>query len=79
MAQVIKLNFKQRLKKADSSLIKAQVDALEMSDEAREELNNALYNVTNTNSRRWVFVMINPEQFRFVMKATSLTTKPDLI
>ena len=69
MAQVIKLNFKQRMKKADSALINAQVDSLEMSDEAREELNNALYNVTNTNSRRWVFVMINPEQFRFVTQA----------
>jgi hypothetical protein len=69
MSSVIKLNFKQCLKQADTALIKAQADALEMSEEARAELDNALYKITNTNSRRWVFVMINPEQFRFVTQS----------
>jgi len=69
MAQVIKLNFKQRIKKADAELVKRQVDLLDIPEEARAELDNALYKITNTNSRRWCFVMISPEQFRIVTKA----------
>ena len=69
MATVVKLNFKYRMKKSDADVIKAQLDSLEISDEARAELNNALYKVTNTDSRRWVFVMINPEQFRYVTQS----------
>ena len=69
MTQVIKLNFKQRIKKFDAEFIKSQVTLLDMSEEARAELDNALYKITNTNSRRWCFVMISPEQFRMVTKA----------
>lgn len=69
MTQVIKLNFKQRIKKFDAEFIKSQVNLLDMSEEARAELDNALYKITNTNSRRWCFVMISPEQFRMVTKA----------
>ena len=69
MTQVIKLNFKQSIKKFDAEFIKSQVNLLDMSEEARAELDNALYKITNTNSRRWCFVMISPEQFRMVTKA----------
>ena len=50
---------------------------LELSPEARAELDNALYRVTEAPGRRWMFVMISPEQFRFVKKATETTKRPD--
>ena len=46
---------------------------LEMPEEARAHLENALYRVTETPGRRWMFVMINPDQFRFVSKAIQNT------
>lgn len=51
---------------------------LELSPEARAELDNALFKITEVPGKRWVFVMISPEQFRFVKKATGQTAKPDL-
>jgi hypothetical protein len=77
MNNVIKLTFKKRISKSDSDHIKARINELSISDEARAELSNALYKVTETSGRRWVFVMINPDQFLYVMKATASTSKPD--
>ena len=77
MASVVKLNFKQRISKKLADEIKSHIREFDMPEEARAELDNSLYRISNSSTRRWVFVMINPEQFRFVMNATEQTSKPD--
>ena len=78
MPTVVKLNFKQRIPKRLADEIKAHIHQFDIPEEARAELDNSLYRISNSPDRRWCFVMINPEQFLFVMKATSSTLKPDL-
>ena len=78
MGAAIKLNFKQRIPKRLADEIKAHIHQFDIPEEARAELDNSLYRISNSPDRRWCFVMINPEQFLFVMKATSSTLKPDL-
>ena len=77
MGNVIKLTFKKKISKSEYAHIKSRLDELNLPDEVRGELDNALYKITETSARRWVFVMINPEQFRYIMKASATTSKPD--
>ena len=42
---------------------------LDIPEDARAYLDNALYRIAETPGRRWLFVMINPDQFRFVTRA----------
>ena len=42
---------------------------LDLPNEARRILDNALFKITDTQSKRWTFVMINQQQFRYVSKA----------
>lgn len=39
-------------------------------------LENGLYQADDTSTPRWVFVMLNPEQMRFMIKATNRTPRP---
>ena len=48
---------------------------LDIPDEARHILDNALFKITDKPSKRWTFVMINQQQFRFVAQAIS--ERPD--
>ena len=50
---------------------------LEIPEDARAVIDNALYRVSESPGRRWMFVMISPEQFRFVKQATMRTPRPD--
>jgi len=69
MEKVIKLPRKYRISNSLADEIKNHIDEFDMSDEARAELDNSLYRITNIPGRRWCFAMINPEQFRFVTKS----------
>ena len=69
MGAAIKLNFKQRIPKRLADEIKAHIHQFDIPEEARAELDNSLYRISDSPNRRWVFVMINPEQFRFVTQA----------
>ena len=69
MGAAIKLNFKQRIPKRLAEEIKFHIHQFDMPEEARAELDNSLYRISNSPDRRWCFVMINPEQFRYVTKA----------
>jgi len=78
MGNVVKLPRHSRASREQAEQLRQYAFDLELSPEARTELDNALYRVTETPGRRWMFVMISPEQFRFVMKATAATSLPDL-
>ena len=69
MGNVVSLPRHSRASREQAEQLRQYAFDLELSPEARAELNNALYRVTETPGRRWMFVMISPEQFRFVGKA----------
>ena len=78
MGNVVKLPRHSRASRDQAELLRQYAFDLELSPEARAELDNALYRVTETPGRRWMFVMISPEQFRFVTKATKSAVRPDV-
>jgi hypothetical protein len=69
MGNVVALPRHSRASREQADQLRQYALDLELSPEARAELDNALYRVTETPGRRWMFVMISPEQFRFVTKA----------
>ena len=75
MGNVVKLPRHSRASREQAERLRQCAHELDISVEARAELDNALYRVTEAPGRRWVFIMINPEQFRFVTRA--VTTGPD--
>jgi len=78
MGNVVLLPKHSRASREQAERLRQYAFDLELSPEARAELDNALYRVTETPGRRWLFVMINPEQFRFVTKAIQGVDKPDV-
>jgi hypothetical protein len=69
MGSVVVLPKQSRATRQQAEQLRQLAFDLEMPDEARAHLDNALYRITETPGRRWLFVMINPDQFRFVSKA----------
>jgi len=69
MGNVVTLPKHSRASREQAEQLRQYAFDLELSPEARAELDNALHKITETPGRRWLFVMINPEQFRFVTKA----------
>src|SRR5512138_2623343 len=66
MGDIVRLPKHSRTSREQAERLRQLALELELSPEARDELDNALYRITETPARRWVFVMISPEQFRFV-------------
>jgi hypothetical protein len=75
MGNVVKLPRHARATIGQARQIRDLAVDLDLSREARAELANALFKITEAPGKRWLFVMINPEQFRFVAKA--ITQRPD--
>ena len=69
MGNVVALPRHSRASREQAEQLRQYAFDLELSPEARAELDNALHKITETPGRRWLFVMISPEQFRFVTKA----------
>lgn len=69
MGNVVALPRHTRASREQAERLRQYALDLDLSPEARAELDNALFKVTETPGRRWLFVMISPEQFRFVTKA----------
>src|SRR5512143_1512908 len=69
MGDIVKLPKRSRASQEQAERLRQLARDLDLSAEARGELDNALYRITETPGRRWVFVMISPEQFRFVSHA----------
>lgn len=60
-----------------SRLIHALTRELNLSPEGVGQLANVLYRLTQKPAPRWSFVMLNPEQMRFVIRATKAAKRPD--
>ena len=73
MGNVVALPRHSRATREQAEQLRQYAFDLELSPEARAELDNALFKVTETPGRRWLFIMINPDQFRFVSKAIQST------
>ena len=75
MGNVVALPKHSRATRAQAEQLRQLVLDLDIPAEARAIVDNALFKITETPGRRWLFVMINPDQFRFVAKA--ITQRPD--
>ena len=75
MGNVVALPKHSRASREQAEQLRQYAFDLELSPQARAELDNALFKITETPGRRWLFVMINPEQFRFV--AMAIAKRPD--
>ncbi len=78
MGNVVSLPRHSRASREQAEQLRQYAFDLDLSPQARAELDNALYKITETPGRRWLFVMINPEQFRFVSKAIRNCRKSEL-
>lgn len=76
MGNVVALPKHSRATREQAELVRQFVLDLDIPEDARAHLDNALHKITETPGRRWLFVMISPEQFRFVKKATETTKRP---
>ncbi len=71
MGNVTLLPKHSRATRAQAELVRQFMLDLDIPADARAHVDNALYKITETPGRRWLFVMINPEQFRFVTQAVA--------
>jgi hypothetical protein len=69
MGNIVALPKHSRATKEQADQLRQLALSLDMPDEARAHLDNALHKITETPGKRWLFVMINPDQFRFVTNA----------
>ena len=75
MGNVVPLPRHSRASRQQAELVRQYVLDLDIPEDARAVIDNALYRITETPGQRWLFVMINPEQFRFV--TTAVRRGPD--
>ena len=76
MGEVVRLPRRKRLGKEQADAFRQFAFAFDLSEEARAEIDNTLYRLTEEPSERWPFVKISPEQFRYVTQAILETEKP---
>jgi len=79
MGNVVALPRHSRASREQAEQVRQFVLDLDMPEEARAYLDNALYRICETPGPRWLFVMINPQQFRFVTKAIQGLQKPGTV
>jgi len=78
MGNVVALPRHSRATREQAEQVRQFMLDLDIPADARAHVDNALFKITETPGRRWLFIMISPEQFRFVKKATNATMRPDL-
>jgi len=69
MGEVVRLSHRKRLGKEQVDAFRQLALDFDLGEDARAEIDNALYRLTEEPSERWPFVKISPEQFRYVTKA----------
>ena len=69
MGEVVRLTRRKQLAKKQADAFRQMAFYFDLSDDARAEIDNAIYRLTEEPSERWLFVKISPEQFRYVTKA----------
>ena len=77
MGEVVRLSRRKRLAREQADAFRQMAFEFDLSDDARVEIDNALYRLTEEPGERWLFVKISPEQFRYVTKAIRETVRPD--
>ena len=75
MGNVVALPRHSRATREQAEQVRQFMLDLDIPADARAHVDNALFKITETPGQRWLFVMINPDQFRFVAKAIS--QRPD--
>ncbi len=75
MGNVVLLPKHSRASREQAEQVRQFMLDLDIPADARAHVDNALYRISEIPGRRWLFVMINPEQFRFV--TTSVRRGPD--
>ena len=78
MGNVVALPRYSRATRDQAEQVRQFMLDLDIPADARAHVDHALYKITETPGRRWLFVMINPEQFRFVSKAIRCVRKAEL-
>ncbi len=69
MGNVVLLPKHSRATRDQAEQVRQFMLDLDIPADARAHVDNALYRISEIPGHRWLFVMINPEQFRFVTKA----------
>ena len=69
MGAVVRLPRWRRLVREQADAFRQMAFDFDLSDDARVEIDNALYRLTEEPGERWLFVKISPEQFRYVTRA----------
>ena len=69
MGEVVRLPRRKRLAREQADVFRQMAFDFDLSDDARAEIDNALYRLTEEPGERWLFVKISPEQFRYVTRA----------
>jgi len=69
MGEVVKLPRQKRLGKEQADTLRQLAFEFDLGEDARAEIDNTLYRLTEEPSERWPFVKISPEQFRYVTRA----------
>ena len=77
MGEVVRLPRRKQLARKQADAFRQMAFDFDLSDDARAEIDNVLYRLTEEPGERWLFVKISPEQFRYVTKATCKTVRPD--
>ena len=77
MGNVVALPKHSRATREQAEQVRQFMLGLDIPPDARAHVDNALHKITEAPGRRWLFVMISPEQFRFVKKATEGAKRPD--
>ena len=76
MGEIVRLPRWKRLAKEQADAFRQLAFGFDLSEDARAEIDNALYRLTEEPGDRWLFVKISPEQFRYVTKAIQEMKEP---
>ena len=77
MGEVVRLPHRKRLAREQADVFRQMAFDFDLSDDARAEIDNTIYRLTEESGERWLFVKISPEQFRYVTRAIQKTVRPD--
>ena len=76
MGDVVPLSRHKRLKSEQADAFRQLAFTFDLSEDARIEIDNTLYKLTEEPGERWLFVKISPMQFKYVVQAIRDCPKP---
>ena len=69
MSDIVTLPKRKRFKREQADTFRQLAFEFEFADEARAEIDNAIYRLTEEPGERWLFMKISQMQFRYVASA----------